>query len=44
MPQAGGMPRPVPEFKADHPFRFFIVDKASGLVLFMGRVDEPKAP
>jgi len=44
MPRGAGMPRPVPEFKADHPFLFFIVDKASGLVLFMGRVDEPKAP
>ena len=44
MPRGGGAPRPVPEFKADHPFLFFIVDKASGLVLFMGRVAEPKAP
>lgn len=40
----GGMPRPVPEFKADHPFLFFIVDRASGLLLFMGRVTDPKAP
>jgi serpin B len=40
----GGMPRPVPEFRADHPFVFFIVDETSGLVLFMGRVTEPKAP
>ncbi|HWO25107.1 MAG TPA: serpin family protein [Kofleriaceae bacterium] len=44
MPKAGAAPRPVPELKADHPFLFFIVDKASGLVLFMGRVAEPKAP
>jgi serpin B len=44
MPRATGMAPPVPEFKADHPFLFFIVDKASGLVLFMGRVAEPKAP
>jgi serpin B len=40
----GGVPRPVPDFKADHPFLFFIVDRASGLVLFMGRVTDPKAP
>ncbi|MBX3214846.1 MAG: serpin family protein [Labilithrix sp.] len=39
---AGGGPPPKPlEFKADHPFLFFIVDDASGLVLFMGRVTEP---
>jgi serpin B len=44
MPRAGGMPPPVPDFKVDHPFLFFIVDKPSGLVLFMGRVAEPKAP
>jgi len=33
------MPRPVPEFKAGHPF---IVDKASCLAPFMDRVIEPK--
>jgi serpin B len=44
MMRAGGMPRPVPEFKADHPFLFFILDEATGLVLFMGRVAEPTAP
>ena len=44
MPRGAGMPRPVPEFKADHPFLFFMVDRASRLVLFMGRVAEPKAP
>ena len=44
MPRGGGAPRPVPEFKADHPFLFFIIDKPTGLVLFMGRVAEPKAP
>ena len=35
---------PVPELKVDHPFLFFIVDRTSGLVLFMGRVTDPQAP
>ena len=33
------LPKPF-EFKADRPFLFFVLDKASGLVLFMGRVAE----
>jgi serpin B len=43
-PRGGAMPPPLPEFRADHPFLFFIVDQASGLVLFMGRVAEPLPP
>lgn len=32
---------PAPRFNADHPFLYFIVDKTSRLVLFMGRVADP---
>lgn len=37
----GGIPDKPIEFHADHPFLFFIVEKTSGLVLFMGRVADP---
>ncbi|WP_406660200.1 serpin family protein [Methanolobus sp. ZRKC3] len=30
------------EFKADHPFLFFIEDKRTGSILFMGKVEEPE--
>jgi serpin B len=32
---------PVPVFRADHPFIFFIQDDESGNILFMGRVENP---
>jgi serpin B len=43
-PRGGDIPPPLPEFRADHPFLFFIVDQASGLVLFMGRLAAPSPP
>lgn len=33
---------PVAEFKADHPFLFFVYDTKRGRILFAGRVSEPK--
>jgi len=34
---------PVPVFRADHPFVFFIQDDETGNILFMGRVANPTA-
>lgn len=31
-------------FEADQPFLFFIIDKQNGLILFMGRLQNPPAP
>jgi len=41
MTGAGAAPQKPAEFKADHPFLFFVRDNASGLILFMGRVADP---
>jgi serpin B len=34
-------PLPVPTFRADHPFLFAIRDRATGALLFLGRVADP---
>ena len=34
-------PRPIPMFRADHPFLFLIRDRVSGQIVFMGRVMNP---
>ncbi|MBN1390751.1 MAG: serpin family protein [Candidatus Thermoplasmatota archaeon] len=39
-PIGGSEPRPV-EFRADHPFIFFIEHKETGQILFMGKVEDP---
>lgn len=36
------MPPPPEVFRADRPFLFFILEKATGAILFMGRLTEPQ--
>jgi len=35
------VPPPTPVFRADHPFIFFIQQRGTGNILFMGRVSDP---
>jgi len=35
-------PPPPPEFRADRPFLYLVLDRASGAVLFAGRVTDPR--
>jgi serpin B len=37
----GGPPKPGTPFTADHPFIFMIIDRTTGLMLFIGRVASP---
>jgi serpin B len=43
MSESAAHPPSTARFNADHPFLYFIVDRTSGLVLFMGRVAAPSA-
>jgi serine protease inhibitor len=40
--QLKSMPARLPVFRADHPFIFMIRDNASGAILFLGRMTNPK--
>ncbi len=34
-------PKPTPEFRADHPFLYFIQHRETGAIVFMGRMTTP---
>ena len=36
-------PPPAPPFKIDRPFLFYVVDDATGAILFQGRISDPRA-
>ena len=37
-------PPPIPEFKADHPFLYYIWDKKSNTAIFTGRITKLDGP
>ncbi|MDB6064209.1 MAG: proteinase inhibitor serpin [Pedosphaera sp.] len=41
MAMTSAQPRPIPVFRADHPFLFLIRDTHSGSILFIGRLVDP---
>jgi serpin B len=43
MTRSAMRPRELKDFRADHPFLFFLRDTASGMILFMGRVADPES-
>ena len=40
-PTSAAVPVQPPQFRADHPFLFFIRDRGTGAVLFVGRFEDP---
>jgi serpin B len=42
MAAEGESPPSPPVFRADHPFLFLIRDRATGCVLFLGRIENPE--
>ena len=38
---AAGIPEKQAEFRADHPFLFYIIHRETNAILFMGRVTKP---
>jgi serpin B len=42
-PRSAARPQPTIVFNADHPFMFILIEKSTGTILFMGRVQAPDA-
>jgi serpin B len=43
MVPTSAMPRPPEPFKVDRPFLFYLVDEATGAILFQGRIMDPRS-